>query len=196
MPQDALQYLQGFVVEADTVNVLMVADSKSREDDEISFDVQRLDMSQGLADRFREIVLENAINGVEENLLIPYSTGRKLDRHELFYVDLDDESDTAETLDFIESVTEPEVFTKEEDFTRRMAFYSIVFEDMDGTRAAFHRKHAPKNQLARGILTRMIEKNQFDKLDSQVYLFDEKVDFFHVGRLPVYPGSLQLPLDL
>jgi len=52
-----------------------------------------------------------------------------------------------------------------------------VFKDTDGTRAAFHRKHAPKNQLSRGFVARLVD-NQFEALESQSYLFDDKVDFF------------------
>ena len=59
-----------------------------------------------------------------------------------------------------------------------MAFWTVVFEDTDGTRAAFYRKHAPKRQLSRGLLTRIVADNQFDKIESRTYLFDEKVDFF------------------
>lgn len=171
MPQDALEHLHAFVADADIVNVLMVAEG------EVAFEVQRLDMTQQLAERFRDIVLVNATNNVGESRAVPYSTGYKLDRQELFYIDLDQDQSTAETMNFIESVTEPAMFTKEEDFTQRLAFYSIVFEDTDGTRAAFHRRHAPKNQLSRGLIAKLVD-NQFEELEPQAYLFDDKVDFF------------------
>jgi len=175
MPHDVLKRLHAFVDNADTVNVLMVAESG--DDGEIDFEVQRLDMSQQLAERFREIVLENATNSVGENRVVPYSTGYKLDRQELFYIDLDEDPSTADTMNFIESVTDPAMFTKEESFTERLAFYSIVFKDTDGTRAAFHRRHAPKNQLSRGLIAKLVD-NQFEELEPQSYLFDDKVDFF------------------
>lgn len=177
MPQDALERLHAFVADADTVNVLMVAEAEGSDDGEVAFEVQRLDMTQQLAERFRDIVLANATNNVGESRALPYSTGYKLDRQELFYIDLDEDPSTADTMNFIESVTEPAMFTKEEDFTERLAFYSIVFENTDGTRAAFHRKHAPKNQLSRGFIAKYVD-NQFEELEPQSYLFDEKIDFF------------------
>lgn len=177
MPQASLEHLHAFVADADTVNVLMVAEAEHSDYGEVAFEVQRLNMSQQLAERFRDIVLENATNNVGESRALPYSTGYKLDRQELFYIDLDEDPSTADTMDFIESVTEPAVFTKEEGFTERLAFYSIVFENMDGTRAAFYRKHAPKNQLSRGFIARFVD-NQFEELEPQSYLFDDKIDFF------------------
>jgi hypothetical protein len=175
MPRESLERLDAFVADADTVNVLMVADD---EDGEISFEVQRLDMSQNLAERFRNIIQADVTEEIEENRLVPYTTGYKLDRQELFYVDLDEAEALAETLNFIESVTEAEVFTKTEDFAERMALYNIVLEDADGAKAAFYRKHAPKNQLSRGVLAQLVDQQHFQELESQVYLFDEQIDFF------------------
>jgi len=177
MPRESLERLDAFVANADTVNVLMVAEDKNG-GGEISFEVQRLDMSQSLAERFRDVVQSDVTEGVEENRLVPYTTGYKLGRQELFYVNLDEEEALAETLNFIESVTEPEVFTKSEDFADRMALYSIVVEDADGAKAAFYRKHAPKNQLSRGVLAQLVDQQHFQELESQVYLFDEQIDFF------------------
>lgn len=193
MPQDALERLHAFVADADTVNVLMVAEAEDSGEGEVAFEVQRLDMTQQLAERFRDIVLVNATNNVGESRAVPYSTGYKLDRQELFYIDLDQDQSTAETMNFIESVTEPAMFTKEEDFTERLAFYSIVFEDTDGTRAAFHRKHAPKNQLSRGFVARFVD-NQYEELESQSYLFDDKIDFFTWGDYLFIRGAYHFRL--
>jgi hypothetical protein len=177
MPRESLERLSAFVANADTVNVLMAADEETG-DGEISFEVQRFDMSRSLAERFRDIDQSDVTDDVEENRLVPYTTGYKLDRQELFYVDLDEAEALAETLDFIESVTEPEVFTKSEDFADRMALYSIVVEDADGAKAAFYRKHAPKNQLSRGVLAQLVDQQHFQELEPRVYLFDEQIDFF------------------
>lgn len=177
MPRESLERLDAFVANADTINVLMVADDETG-DSEISFEVQRLDMSRNLAERFRDLIQSDVTEEVKENRLVSYTTGYKLDRQELFYVDLDDAKALAETLNFIESVTEPEVFKKSKDFADRMALYTLVVEDSGGAKAAFYRKHAPKNQLSRGVLAQLVDQQHFQELEPQVYLFDEKIDFF------------------
>jgi hypothetical protein len=174
MAQEVLEELDSFAADADSTNVLMVAE----EDGEAESEVQRLSMKSQLGERFRKLVRENLTSEVVEHRLIEYTTNYKLDRQELFFVNLDEAEDLASTLDFIESVTDPEVFSRSDDFASRMSFYSIVLQDVDGDQATFYRKHTSRNALSRGLLTSAVDKNTFDELESQAYLFDEKVDFF------------------
>lgn len=178
MPQEVLEALDSFTTDADSTNVLMVAEKNGEADSDVPYEVQRLSMKSQLGDRFREIVRENLTSEVVEHRLIEYTTNYKLDRQELFFVDLDEAEDLASTLDFIESVTDPEVFSRSNDFASRMSFYSIVLEDIDGDEATFYRKHTSRNALSRGLLTWAVDQETFDELESQAYLFDEKVDFF------------------
>jgi hypothetical protein len=178
MPQEVLEELDSFAADANSTNVLMVAEEDGEAVSDIPYEVQRLSMKSQLGERFRKIVRENLTSEVVEHRLIEYTTSYKLDRQELFYVDLDEAEDLASTLNFIESVTDPEVFSRSDDFASRMSFYSIVLQDVDGDKATFYRKHTSRNALSRGLLTRAVDQDTFDELESQAYLFDEKVDFF------------------
>ncbi len=178
MPQEVLEELDSFAANADSTNVLMVAEGDREADSDVPYEVQRLSMKSQLGERFRKIVQGNLTKEVVEHRLVEYTTSYKLDRQELFYVDLDEAEDLASTLNFIESVTDPEVFSRSDDFASRMSFYSIVLQDVDGDKATFYRKHTSRNALSRGLLTRAVDQDTFDELESQAYLFDEKVDFF------------------
>lgn len=194
MPQSALENLYSFVNKADTVNVLMVADKEHAGSGAPPFEVQRLDMSKGLAEKFRDTVSNGIAARAENRLAIPYTTGRKLDRHEIFYVKLEDNSDMSSTLDYVESTPSAKVFEKKEDFGQRMAFYCIVFEGKNGKRAAFYRKHSSKNELSSNLVALIVEKNHFDRLKQRAYLFDNKTDFFTWGGYLFVKGAYNFRL--
>lgn len=182
MPDSTLDDLDDFVASADTTNVLMAARAEEEDEAKPAFEVQRVGISEGLANRFQTIVRQGIANDAGEFHLRQYDLEYKLDDHELFYINLDDIPETKAQLDRIENVNQAEKFRRDAEFAERLAFYSIGIEDGQGRQATFYRKHSPKNVLANGFLARLIDRDYFEELETEVYLFDRQIDFFTFGN--------------
>lgn len=83
MPQEVLEELDSFAADANSTNVLMVAEEDGEAVSDIPYEVQRLSMKSQLGERFRKIVRENVTSEVVEHRLIEYTTSYKLDRQEM-----------------------------------------------------------------------------------------------------------------
>lgn len=177
-PEDALRTLAQFTVDAQHVNVLLVADG----DDEPI--IQRLSLHQRLADNFRATASESvpALEGNDRNhdvVLRSYEPGYKPEAHELLYVDLTETESIREKVADVGAVAQAGLFAEADEVVDRLRFYAIVVETGVKRRAVFFRGYSPKKELSRRPgFAAILKKGAYDALKQKVFLFDEQVDCF------------------
>lgn len=174
-PIETLRELSLYVPTCDSLSVLVVADGDA--DGEVV--VQRLRITEQLANHFRDAAKLSINGNIDELGLREYEPTLKLDNHELCYLQLEDATEVAEVIRAVTRVDTAEIFKEAPDVMRRLRFYAFVMSDGRQPPAVFMRTCGAKNFLPRHrMMAAILGNDVYDRFDQKLLLFDQAVDCF------------------
>ncbi|HLJ33975.1 MAG TPA: Kiwa anti-phage protein KwaB-like domain-containing protein [Ktedonobacteraceae bacterium] len=149
---------------------------------------ERLQLSEGLTEVFRDVVLATLEQCKKElhngNLALhTYATDSKPDAHEVEYLDLSGYATVLEQLDPLSSLADIDVFEEDEKFIAGLRFYVMTVQPDEGEPVYFFRAYSPKKLLSRSSMFAIWHNSGgYDKVTVPVFLFDHHIDCISVGK--------------
>lgn len=168
-------------VEASSINVFLA----SATDDDPVPRFRVLQITQDLAEKFREVVQQVTIRLLKESatrdlVVYPYDGGSKPDPHEVEHLDLAAFAEVGDQIKPLASPVSLDLFSPDEQkFIRGIRFYVMVVQPDKGSPVYFFRSYTPKRELSRSAwFGALYEDGQFDRVRNPVFLFDDSIDCF------------------
>lgn len=178
--EDARTILDGILsLSADACEVQLCLASMS--DGEIP-DIQRVQISQAVAEEFRTIIkktIERRKRDAEKGdlALKEYDAQAKLDPHEVERLDLTEHDSIKSQLSSLANVESLDAFSADDAFVANLRFYVMVLRPQNGDPVLFFRTYTPKKELNRSALFAIVSRQgTYDRFTDSLFLFDQHVD--------------------
>lgn len=148
----------------------------------------RLQLTDELADQFREVVREVFQRRAKEvdskdTVLHSYDAGAKLEPHEIEFLDISAHPFIVQQLESLSSVSGVSLFQHSQEFIEGLHFYVLVLQPAEGEQIYCFRSYSPKKELSRSsIFAATFDDGQFDKIRKPTLLFDGHLDCVSRGN--------------
>lgn len=138
--------------------------------------LQRLNVTEELADTFRNTVYSALTDRFSSSTAVPYEPGYKLDQHEVAVMALK-ETVISEVVASVSDVGPMQLFAAERKVIDRLRFYSVVVDFGQDRKAVFFRTCNSKLELSRRAgFAAFFNKGQYNCIKESIFVFDEAVD--------------------
>jgi hypothetical protein len=157
-------------VDAD-LHVAMLAGA----DDEVFEAEQLAPLSSELAEQFREIA-DGELAKINRSTLVPYSAGRKPDRHEVATTDLEEVAPLRAALGSIERYGDLGLFDLDGEMAGRVDLYVVTVDAASGPIHFLRRTSAKKRLKQTNKISAIWSGRAFESLEDDPILFDTSFD--------------------
>lgn len=143
------------------------------------FDLRRVNPTQDVANKFRGLAASWA-RSLQEKTLVPYSPGRKLDQHEVAFLQTAGVDSIPGVLDSLDQPIDIPLF-EDVAFARRLRFY-VVAARLQNPWAYFFKSKGETLRLKRTRKVALVPSGgAYSELDSDPLVFDETFDAVVAG---------------
>ena len=147
-----------------------------------AYDIQRLTISERLADDFRLLALAALPEDPNDIELRPYDPGFKPEPNQVVYVDLRAVESIRDIVTAVRQVGRAAQFGGDAETIRQLRFYAIS-TGAGARRATFFRVYSQKKELSTsGMLAAVFRRGAYDRLRSPAFLFDDDIDCVAAGN--------------
>ncbi len=183
----ALQDILNLEIDTCTAEVCIAA----RKDDESLPEFRRLRLAESVKEEFRDIVADYLVEYRKQlhlhNLeLLDFDVTGKPEKYQIEHIELTRQPynhvvEQTQSLTLLQSMA---TFKEELSFTRKMRFYVIVLQPLQGQPIYFYRRYSPSKMLntASPLALKRILGNtdEFEEVKTPIFLFDKTLDC--IGR--------------